>query len=128
VQHAHFDAALTVIPPTETGVEAGLTVFQNEKQYFQYQVRRTQGGVSLAVVRCHQGKVETLAQRTIDSAGPVTLHLAADGPRYAFGYSLAGDSPEPLLLDVDSYPVTVQAAGGGLHFTGLTIGPHAHRH
>ena len=32
---------------------------------------------------------------------------------------------QTLVSDADATPITVQAAGGGLHFTGAVIGLHA---
>lgn len=127
VQHARFDASTTLAVPATPGVAAGLVVIQNEKQYFTYHVERTGDSVRLTLTQCHQGKLETLAQRELPAAGKITLQLHADATRYTFAFACDGGAPQTLLADVDSYPASVQAAGGGIHFTGALVGVHATR-
>lgn len=126
VQHAAFDASVTLAVPAESGVEAGLAVFQSERQYFRYHVSRAGDSVRLTLLKCHQGQTETIIERTLPAGNQLTLQLHADATRYTFAFARDGGPAEVLLGDVDSFPVSVQAAGGGLHFTGALVGLHAH--
>ena len=64
---------------------------------------------------------------------PATTHLAlrltADEKLVTFAYTPKPDAPDTWqnfpAPTADIVPVTVQSAGGGLHFTGAVIGPHA---
>ncbi|MDI1249044.1 MAG: glycoside hydrolase family 43 protein [Lacunisphaera sp.] len=125
VQHAKFDASVTLAVPAESGIQAGLTIIQNEKQYFTCQVSRAGDLVSLAVVRCHQGKSETLVERSLAATDEIELQLHADATTYTFRCARDGGEPELLLAGIDSYPASVQAAGGGMHFTGALVGIYA---
>jgi xylan 1,4-beta-xylosidase len=125
IQHSNFDVSVSVAVPANGSTEAGLAVFQNEKQHFQFLVSRSGDQLKLTVLLTHQGKTAPLIQRTVGRADRIELSLKAEGTRYAFAYALPNEAPQTLLADVDSYPASVQAAGGGLHFTGAIVGPVA---
>jgi xylan 1,4-beta-xylosidase len=127
VQHAKFAASVTLAVPAESGIQAGLAIIQNEKQYFTCQVSRAGDLVSLAVVRCHQGKSETLVERSLAATDKIELQLHADATTYTFRFARDGGEPELLLAGIDSYPASVQAAGGGMHFTGALVGVYARK-
>lgn len=122
VQHGRFDAALTLPMPTAAGVAAGLSLFQSEKQHLLLTLR--DGALRFDV--CDKGAVRNVAQAAVSpEAGPITLHLRCDGLRVHAAWSRA-DGPAQALGDgVSAELVSVQAAGGGIHFTGAVIGPCA---
>jgi xylan 1,4-beta-xylosidase len=125
IQHAKFDASVTLTVPEDANAEAGLVVFQNEKQHFQFLVRSVGERLQLTLLRTHRGKTEALTEQMISRAARIELHLNADGTQYSFAYAMDDGAKQTFLTAVDSYPASVQAAGGGLHFTGAIVGPFA---
>lgn len=124
VQHATFDAATSLAVPAASRVTAGLAAFQNETQHFYLGVRRNGDWMSVFVERWHAGRREVLANRVLAAAAQLELRIAAAETRLTFAFVVPGGEVQTLLADTDSFPLTVQAAGGGLHFTGAVVGPH----
>jgi alpha-N-arabinofuranosidase len=122
VQHGRFAAEVTLPMPAQAGVAAGLALFQSEKQHLVLSLRR--GAVVLE--SCDAGAVKTVAQAACPE-GPVsfTLRLRCDGPRVQAEWSPGDAPPQPLGAALDARVVSVQAAGGGIHFTGAVVGPCA---
>ncbi|MEO6002964.1 MAG: glycoside hydrolase family 43 protein [Opitutus sp.] len=125
LQHAKFTATTALAVPASDHVSAGLAVFQNETHHFFVGVRRSGNAVSIFLERWNGDHAEIVATQQVDSAGAISLRLTGDETRFTFAYALRPDQWETLAANVDSMPVTVQAAGGGLHFTGAVIGLHA---
>ncbi len=125
VQHARFDATTSLHPTAETGVSAGLVMFQSEKHYYFAGVRRTGPRWELFVERANGGLPERIASMPIPAVDHLSLRITEEEKTLSFSYSVVADKWEPLLASADVTPVTVQAAGGGLHFTGAVIGPFA---
>lgn len=125
VHHSHFEAATVLDVPADRA-SAGLVAFQSEPQHFYLGARRSGGEVTLFVERIHKATTEVLAQRTIPAPrGPLELRIVGREKVLAFDFRVAGEERVTLLADTDSYPLTVQAAGGGMHFTGAVVGVHA---
>ena len=80
----------------------------------------------VAFVEVQNGpKPETLVTLPLPAGTKsVELRLTGDGLTLAFDYALAPGAWQPLLPKSDSYTISVQAAGGGLHFTGALGGPY----
>ena len=125
LQHSKFTATIALAVPTDDKVSAGLAVFQNETHQFFVGAKRSGNAVSIFLERWNGDHAEIVATQAIGSADKITLRLTGDETRYTFSYALRPDQWETLATNVDSRPVTVQAAGGGLHFTGAVIGLHA---
>jgi len=125
VQHATFEAATALTVSTDSRVTAGLAAFQNEAQHFYLGVRRNGDWMSVFVERWHAGRREVLANRVLATAAQLELRIAAAETKLTFAFVVPGSEPQTLLAEADSFPLTVQAAGGGLHFTGAVVGPHA---
>ena len=127
LQHAAFEASVQVAVPAGQGTSAGLAVMQDEKHHYYCGVRRGAGGPELFVeLRNGPQPAATLVTRALPAdAGSLTLRLTGNGPDYHFDFALTTDAWQPLLPKAESAPVSVQAAGGGLHFTGALIGPCA---
>ena len=125
VQHATYQAEVALEVPADSRVSAGLAVFQSETQHFYAGVRRNGAWMSVFLERWHEGRRQVIANEVVAAAEKVRLRLDARETKFSFSFASDGRPARMLLADTDSYPVTVQAAGGGLHFTGLVIGPHA---
>jgi xylan 1,4-beta-xylosidase len=126
VHHSTFDAEATLDVPTDSGASAGIVAFQSEPQHFYFGARRQGEGLELFVERTHERRTEILARTTLPlPAGPLALRIRGRESKLAFDCRLADGQRVTLLSETDSYPLTVQAAGGGLHFTGAVVGVHA---
>ena len=125
VQHARFDATTALAVPADIGVSAGLVVFQNETHYYYLGVRRTATGLSVFLERANGKTPEFVVSAEISDTANLQLRITGEEKILSFAYATAPDSWQMLVSDADVTPVTVQAAGGGLHFTGAVIGIHA---
>ncbi len=126
LQHSKFETSLRLQVPATAGTSAGLAAMQNETHHYYSGVRRTADGL-VAFVEVQNGpKPEALVTLSLPAdTKSIELRLTGDGPTLAFDYALTPGVWQPLLPTADSYPISVQAAGGGLHFTGALVGPYA---
>ncbi len=125
LQHSRFDAATSFAVPSDPGVSAGLVAFQNETHYYYLGVRRTADGLSI-FLECANGKTPgQIAIAKIPDAANLQLRITGEETKLSFAYATTPGSWQTLAADADTTPITVQAAGGGLHFTGAVIGLHA---
>ncbi len=125
LQHSRFETSTTLTVPTDIGVSAGLAVFQSETHHFYFAVKRDTKGLAVFLERWNGPTAEILATATIVDASELKLRLTGDEKVFAFAYAAKPGDWQTLAADMDSTPVTVQAAGGGLHFTGAVVGLHA---
>ena len=126
LQHSKFETSVRLDVPATAGTSAGLAAMQNETHHYYSGVRRTADGL-VAFVEVQNGpKPETLVTLPLPAdTKSVELRLTGDGLTLAFDYALSPGAWQPLLPKADSHPISVQAAGGGLHFTGALVGPYA---
>jgi len=127
VQHAKFEASLALAVPTEPKVAAGLAVVQSEKHLCYLAVRREGEGLALFLELADGGKPAVVASKQLPVAAQLELRLVADDLSGSFEYRISGGEWQPLASGVDLKPITVKAAGDGMHFTGAVVGPHARR-
>jgi len=125
VQHAKFEAGLSLSVPTETGVSAGLALVQSEKHLCYLGVRREGEGLALFLELADGDKPAVVASKQVPAAGEIELRIVANELVGSFEYRISGGEWLPLKAGVDLKPVTVKAAGDGMHFTGAVVGPHA---
>ncbi|HEY8994486.1 MAG TPA: glycoside hydrolase family 43 protein [Lacunisphaera sp.] len=126
LQHSKFEASTKLQIPATTGTSAGLVAIQNETHHFYFAVQRTTGGLSLFLEKWNGPKPETVVTAPLPAdAKSIELRLTGDEKFLSFDYALKPGDWQPLLSKTDSYPLSVQAAGGGLHFTGALVGLHA---
>lgn len=126
LQHAKFETSARLQVPATAGTSAGLVLQQNETHYYCWGVRHTAGGLDVFVELQNGSQPETLVTLPLPAGTKsIELRLTGDGPTLAFDYALSPGAWQPLLPKADSYPISVQAAGGGLHFTGALVGPYA---
>lgn len=125
VQHAKFEAATKFTVPATAGTSAGLAVFQNETHHYYFAVQRTAGGLSAFVEKCNGPKAETVITGLLPEAKEIELRIIADEKVLSFAYALKPGEWIPIEPKADGVAITVQAAGGGLHFTGAVVGMHA---
>lgn len=124
LQHSTYETGTTLQVPATPGTSAGLALIQSETQHFYLGVRRTGEGPSVFLERHAGGKVEIVATAPLPrDAQRVTLTAAGHAESLAFSFQVDG-APATRLTEADSYAITVQAAGGGLHFTGALVGVH----
>lgn len=136
IEHAAFEARLVVEPPSDSGVASGLVLFQSERQHLFVAVGRGADGVEAAIEWCRDGRTDVIGRRALPSGdGAVELRIVCDGRWLRIDAGMAGErfplvsatggERFPLAGALDARSLSVQAAGGGLHFTGAVIGPHA---
>lgn len=124
LQHSRFDASLKLAIPATRGTSAGLAISQNETHTYYFAVQRTEGGLSAFVEVQNGPKPQTLVTGLLPAeAKEIELRIIGEEKTLSFSYGLNGAWKE-VLPKADSYPISVQAAGGGNHFTGALIGPH----
>lgn len=128
VQHARFTVTTTLDVPAERGVEAGLALFQSEKNHYFLAVRQADGGGSEIFVELANGGPPAMIHRAPAPAGRhLSLRIKADINALDLEWSSDGKDWKTFTPPDGIKPVTVQAAGGGIHFTGAVIGMHARR-
>jgi alpha-N-arabinofuranosidase len=126
LQHSKFETCAKLEVPVSAGTSAGLAVVQNETHHYYFGVRRTAEGLTVFVELQNGPKPELLVSLPLPAGqSAIELRLTGDGPTLKFDYALEASVWQPLLPKADAYPISVQAAGGGLHFTGALIGPFA---
>ncbi len=125
LQHARFDATASLAIPVDVGVSAGLVAFQNETHFYFLGVRRTAEGLSVFLERANGNNPEFVASAKLPDAANLQLQITGDKMKLCFSFATTPGSWQTLVADAETKPITVQAAGGGLHFTGAVIGLHA---
>jgi xylan 1,4-beta-xylosidase len=125
LQHSRFDASTKLVIPATAGTSAGLAISQNETHAYTFAVQRGAGGLSVFVEVQNGPAPQTLITGLLPAdAKMIELRITGEEKTLSFAYALNGEWQE-LLPKADSYPISVQAAGGGGHFTGALIGPFA---
>lgn len=126
LQHSKFVASTKLQVPATTGTSAGLVAIQNETHHFYFAVQRTAAGLSLFLEKWNGPKSEIVSTALLPADTQlIELRLTGDGQVLSFDYALQPGAWKSLVAKTDSYPLSVQAAGGGLHFTGALVGVHA---
>ena len=126
LQHAKFTASTGLDVPAAAGVSAGLAILQSETHYYFFGVRRTTAGLELFLELANGQAPAVIARAKLsDTARSFNLRVTGDEGVLAFAYATDSGTWQTLVADAATLPVTVQAAGGGLHFTGAVIGLHA---
>ncbi|HLP01821.1 MAG TPA: glycoside hydrolase family 43 protein [Opitutaceae bacterium] len=124
LQHAKFDVSTELTVPVEEGVAAGLALFQSEKQHYFFGVRRTAEGLEVFVDLANGGKPERFARAIIPVLDRLELRIKGDELSGGFAFREPDGEWRALVADADLKPITTNAAGGGIHFTGAVVGPH----
>lgn len=126
LQHSKFEASTKLQVPATAGTSAGLVAIQSETHHFYFAVQRTADGLSLFLEKWNGPKAETVITSPLPAdAQTIELRLTGDDQALSFAYALKPSEWNVLVPKTDSYPISVQAAGGGLHFTGALVGVHA---
>jgi xylan 1,4-beta-xylosidase len=126
VQHARFAATGVLKLAPEPGVAAGLTFFQNEKHHYFLAAERTKDGSVNIFVELADGGAPTVIHRAPAPKGDrLWLRMLAEGNTLTLFWSANGTKWESFAPPAGVRPVTVEAAGGGIHFTGAVVGLHA---
>ena len=126
LQHSKFETSTTLRAPEAAGTSGGLVAIQNEQHYYYMGVQRTEGGLSVFVELQNGPKATRLVTGLLPAdTGSIGLRLVGDEQTLSFAYATSPGDWRELLAKADSYPISVQAAGGGNHFTGALVGIHA---
>jgi xylan 1,4-beta-xylosidase len=125
LQHAKFDTRTTLTPPKDRGVSAGLVVLQSETHHFYLGVRRDAKGLTVFLEKWDGPVAVIVREVTLVETDRVALQLKGDDLVLSFSYATSANNWQAVSDKEDSTPITVQAAGGGLHFTGAVVGMHA---
>lgn len=127
LQHAKFETSTTLAIPASAGTSGGLVALQSEEHYYYFGVRRTADGLELFLELMNGKTPSTVATApfTADAATPLTLRLTGNNAVLAFDYRLGAGAWTSFVPKAETQPITVQAAGDGMHFTGAVVGLHA---
>jgi xylan 1,4-beta-xylosidase len=125
LQHAKFEAATSLDIPSAPGVSVGLAILQNEVHHYFLGVLRTADGSELFLELANGQPPAVIARvKLAGTATPLHLRVTGDESVLTFAYALKPGEWQTFVPAADALPITVQAAGGGLHFTGAVIGLH----
>ncbi|MEO5916816.1 MAG: glycoside hydrolase family 43 protein [Luteolibacter sp.] len=127
VQHGRFRVSTTLETPTAPGIDAGLALFQTEKNYYFLGARRNGSAVEIFVELADSGAPAVIHHVNVQPNEKISLRIAADLNAVSFEWSTDGKSWDTFSAPAGIRPVSVQAAGGGMHFTGAVVGMHARR-
>jgi xylan 1,4-beta-xylosidase len=128
VQHARFAGVTELEVPKAPGVAAGLTLFQSEKNHYFFAVERSANGqLRLFVELADSNAPVVIHQIEAPDVKSIWLRIQADVNALECAWSIDGKVWTTFVAPEGVRPVSVQAAGGGLHFTGAVIGPHVRR-
>ncbi|HEX6639027.1 MAG TPA: glycoside hydrolase family 43 protein [Steroidobacteraceae bacterium] len=119
-QHMNFDASTEVAVP-DAGASAGIAVFQNERHWYFFGVRRTATGVQAFVERQSGKRLRAEIEDLAASPASLKLRVSANGNDHSFLYD-AGQGWQPLLEHDDGSFLSTEIAGG---FVGTVLGPYA---
>ena len=122
VQHSEFSASCLMTVPKQTGVTAGMAIFQNDKFHYFLAVQGGEKDVSIFLERVKDGTKEIVASAPIPKSATVGIRIRANGPACSFDYALEPDDWKTLSADQDAKLFTTAVAGG---FVGATVGPYA---
>jgi alpha-N-arabinofuranosidase len=127
LQHAKFEVSTALTPSAFKDVSAGLALFQSEGHFYYFGVRRADDRLVFFVELADGGKPAVKIQTTVAESNQVELRIKGDELSGVFEYRIPGQEWRVLLGDADLKPITTNAAGGGLHFTGAVVGVYARR-
>jgi alpha-N-arabinofuranosidase len=122
VQHACFTAETSLSVPSDSGVSAGLVVFQAERYHYFLNVSRGPGGVAVKLEKACGGASEVIATAQLAAASQIDLRIDAKDAACAFAYAAKPGEWKTLVQDADAKVFTTEVAGG---FVGATVGMHA---
>ncbi|MCR6630470.1 MAG: family 43 glycosylhydrolase [Magnetospirillum sp.] len=126
LQHAHFTASAVLQIPSAKGTSAGLVAIQDETHHLYFAVRRDEQGLTLFIEQWNGPSPQIVATHKLShDLTSIELRLRGAGERLCFDYATRSDEWHEFAPELDSYPISVQAAGGGIHFTGALVGLHA---
>lgn len=128
VQHARFTASTVLEVPAQSATTAGLALFQSEKNYYFLAVEKDAEEKAWITIELADSGSPSVIHRVPAPDGKLLhLRLRADLGDLALEWSPDGETWTTHAAPAGIAPVTVKAAGGGLHFTGAVVGLHARK-
>lgn len=129
-QHTNAEAETEVLfSPTQTGDEAGLTVFQSDDFHYALGVSLNAAGQRVVRLRrksgadmAADGELVVEVPAIAGTNGAVRLKIAARGNSYDFFQSAPGEDWHPVATGQDGTILSTRAAGG---FVGSVFGVYA---
>lgn len=123
VQHADFAASTALEIPAESGVSAGLAVFQGERHHYFLAVKRDADGLSVYLEKHSGAAPEVIGSTRLPKLdGTITLRVEAHSDTCDFSYATRPGEWQALATRQDAKLLTSAVAGG---FVGATVGVHA---
>ena len=122
VQHATYAASTVLDVPGESGVSAGLAVFQGEKHHYFLAAKRDGGGTMVYLEGWSGGPARVLQSVRVGPAMRLSLRITGTAATCAFAYAVDGGEWRDLATGVDAKTLTTDIAGG---FVGAVVGLHA---
>ena len=107
--------------PEKNGEEAGITVYLNSEQHYDFFIARMGGKCQLAIRRV-VGDMCYIASKEDILAKPVILSISADKYEYTFSYGYGKDSVKALNTARTQF---VSTEAGILGFVGVYFGLYA---
>lgn len=121
VQHHQFMASTVLEVPSETGVSAGITFFQNEKYHYYLAVRKEGADTVIYLEQVKNGKAEVVRSIVLHETDKIAFRISADEAKCSFEYAVKPGKWVSVKANLDAVMVTTHVAGG---FVGATVGMH----
>ncbi|MER2491746.1 glycoside hydrolase family 43 protein [Catenovulum sediminis] len=124
VQHQTYQASTQVLLPQYSGLQLGITAYQNEKFHYFFALEKTDTAYRLFVESVVKGQRRMLASVDLDSGGDaIELIVSADKDKISFSYRQS-EAIKPVLTNADATILSTAKAGG---FVGSMLGLHARK-
>jgi alpha-N-arabinofuranosidase len=122
-QHQNFDASTALSLPKSGAVDAGIVVFQSEKDWYFCGARRTdKRSLEVFLEKRTADRTQLIVQQTVAWSANLKLRVTANERWYSFYFDNDGKGWKPLREHDDGVNLSTQVAGG---FVGTTLGPYA---
>ncbi|HEY9153790.1 MAG TPA: glycoside hydrolase family 43 protein, partial [Opitutaceae bacterium] len=121
IQHSNFVATVSVEPPVEPNVSAGLALFQGERFHYFLAVSKRADGLIIYIEQARDSEPKTLRSVQLPLTTKLELRATVHDASGEFSYRATNGSWQTLLTNADAKLLTTEVAGG---FVGATIGLH----
>ncbi|MCU4674038.1 glycoside hydrolase family 43 protein [Catenovulum sp. 2E275] len=124
VQHQTYQASTKVLLPKQTGLQLGITAYQNEKFHYFLGLEKIDTAYRLFVESVVEGKRQVLKHVYLpDQVAAIELVISGDKDQINFSYR-QNKVTEPVLMGADATILSTEKVGG---FVGSMLGLHARK-